>query len=317
MWAPARWLSVAAVISIVVAVIISHRYLPDQISGLASSIIHSLHAPGFAAVALSAFFILRTQGHTELVYFKAGALAMILGALSEAAQIPGPRDAQFKDLIVDAIGIFGALATMALFDKEIRVRTDWRAMSMLGIAGLSALCAALLPTIWQSYALVARNKALPVLLSFEQRWETNVYEPTNNKHLKLIPAPSDWPIDQGTVARSKENGRWGHVLVLYPYPDWTEYSSVSFLAASTSETRHTLRMSVRDLPPNHKMHSVRSYQELMVGPKPVRYTIRFDELHSGNGDRQFDLKHVYAIILSAAKPGSDVQIYVDDFRLEP
>ena len=103
-----------------VTVLLAHRYLPSQISHLAHEAIRSLHGPGFGLVALLMMLLLRTVDRPVAGYVKAAAFAMVLAAASEAAQIPGPREAEVGDLLTDALGIIAFLGMAAILDRGIR-----------------------------------------------------------------------------------------------------------------------------------------------------------------------------------------------------
>ncbi len=63
---------------------------------------------------------------------------MGIGLISEIAQIPGPRDAQLKDLVVDAMAIMGALGMATFFDKQLKPAISKRTHLLLAtVAGLA------------------------------------------------------------------------------------------------------------------------------------------------------------------------------------
>ena len=241
---------------------------------------------------------------------------MTIGVLSEAAQIPGPRDAEIMDLIIDATGIFGALSVVAIFDVAIRAQLTANQRWIMALLSMLAMTATISPTLWYAYALTARHQALPSLLSFEHAWERVNISQSSHRRVELIASPKDWPTSGQRVAQVAESRRRGDLLSLHPYPNWLDYTSVSFLAASTTETTHQVRVTIRDMRPNQESHSNRFKTSILVGPQPVRYTIRLDDIRDTSVDRIFDLAHIDSIILRASNPGDDVKVLVDDFRLE-
>ena len=249
-------------------------------------------------------------------YLLAGGAAMSIGVISEIAQIPGSRDAQFQDLLVDAIGIFGALGTVAIWDRDIRALLKRRQFVAVAMTGLAALAFSLLPTLWLSYSLLARDSAIPVLLSFEHPWETNIYAQNNSQLQTVVPAPPDWPMDNSRVLRSVEHGKHGSVLFLYPHPDWRNHSALSFIAASGGDASYDVTVSVRDIKPARGVPSNRYFERVKVGPTPRRVNISFQDIQNSAGERAFDMQHISAVIVSATVPGFQMQLLLDDFRLE-
>jgi hypothetical protein len=300
----------------VLAIVLSHLFSPSQVTYLADSIVHSLHAPGFAAAALVILLYLQWKHRTPLNYLLAGGTAMAIGVLSEIAQIPGPRDAQFSDLIVDAIGVFGALGTAALWDEQLRSMLGNSLLAMLAILSVCALGFALWPTIWQSYAIISRADSMPTLLTFEKRWERNIYALRDLEAQKVVPAPEDWPAEGDKVLHSVERGRFGILLRLYPHPHWKGYSQLSFIAASGNDTIQDVTVAIRDIRPQRGAPWNRFYSNLDIGPEPRRYTVDLREAAESGAERPFDMQHIEAVVVSASHPGSNVELFLDDFRLE-
>ena len=111
---------VAAGLLLSVGVLLSHRFLPNQASDLSIEGIRSLHGPGFGVVAILVLMFVRNGNHRAVAYLKAAPFATVLAGFSEAAQIPGPRNPQFRDLLIDALGIVAFLGPVALFDRSFR-----------------------------------------------------------------------------------------------------------------------------------------------------------------------------------------------------
>ena len=117
---------------------------------------------------------------------------MGIGLLSEAAQIPGPRDAQVKDVVVDALGIFGAIGLSAALDRTVRLSMSlWSRLLMPMVAG-AAFAIACFPSIWLTHALIQQKNAFPVLLTFESRWETAAFGQPSRQQPERVAAPDEW-----------------------------------------------------------------------------------------------------------------------------
>ena len=279
-------------------------------------ILHSLHGTGFAILALIIYWYLERRFPKSNNYLLAAGVTMAIGVISEAAQIPGPRDAQFSDLLVDGLGVFGALGVKASLDTVIR-RQLTRPVRMLlpGLAGI-ALAIACIPSFWFSYALVEQYRAFPNLLTFEHTWERAAFGQTVTRRPQLVDAPADWPVHGNTVARAREDGRWGIFISLQPKPDWRGYSSLSFVAASPGGPV-AMDIGVKDMTLDGEYHGVRYYKSVIVKKTPTRFSVAFEDIQAHESDRPFDFAKVEGVVLSASKPGSGAEILVDDFRLEP
>jgi len=241
---------------------------------------------------------------------------MGIGLLSELAQIPGPRDAQIVDIIVDALGIFGAVGIVASFDRSVRILAPvWARMTLPAVAGLG-LVIAVAPAIWFSYALIEQKRAFPALLTFEHRWETATFDQTGRKSADRIRAPDNWPGSGSTVVRGGDYGRWGFFLSLHPLPDWRGYDRIDFIAASVGEA-FSLDLDIIDRHPDDSDASNRFIKSFQVGPDPQKFSITFAQIKAGTDTGQFDFSRVDAVVFSAENPGDGHQLLLDDLRLEP
>jgi hypothetical protein len=83
------------------ASIAAHLFKPTTWPPLGSDILHSMHGPGFALIALLILWYYQNQSRSNINYVLAAAIAMGIGLISEIAQIPGIRNAEAKDLVVD------------------------------------------------------------------------------------------------------------------------------------------------------------------------------------------------------------------------
>ena len=301
--------------AVIAATVASHLFSPVDWPPLAIDILHSLHGPGFALIALAVFCYLQSRCVSTINYLLAAGIAMGIGLVSEIAQIPGPRDAQFKDLLVDGIGILGALGIAASLDRRVRSALSRPAHLLLPAVAGVALAIACMPTLWYSYALLSQQRAFPVLLSFEHAWEMATISKTNGVKPSRIAAPDDWPVVGATIVQGTEAGRWGIFLSLHPLPDWQGYAKLSFVAASV-DAEFPMAFCVRDTRPDRKSRRNRFCKHLTVSSEAQRFVVEFDEIQSTMKDRAFDFTRVAALVFSASKPGGGNELLLDDIRLE-
>lgn len=309
-----RLRAIAVSIAIVAGVVTAHRFLPYGASSLLTDAIQTLHGPGFALVAVVIFLLLKNQNTVHSRYMRAAAAACLLGLLSEISQIPGPRDAQISDLVVDGFGIFGALGLIASFDAKVQpLLGKFRNYALRGLSSL-ALAIIVAPTIWATYLVTMQNSAFPKLVTFEHRWEHEIFGAPPGKQSALIAAPSGWPVDSGTVAQVYRRGSRGIFFSLHPVRDWRNYSAVSFTAA-TSGRALALVVGIRDLDENHKTKTVVFYKNITVTNIPTTFFVTFDEIQKTQNDRPFDFSNVEALVFSAADAKGKDPLLIDDVQL--
>jgi hypothetical protein len=309
-----RAIRIGAGMLLTAAVLGAHFYMPSQTSALAAEAIRSLHGPGFGIVALLVFKLGRFTGGTVATYIKAGAATMLLAVLAEAAQIPGGREAQLEDLLIDALGIIGFLGCAAALDRNVLAAVGGPRTVGFALIGIPALIAAVAPTIWLTYALVMREQSMPQLLSFDQAWETT-YASGDKADYDVIPAPEGWPEGSGNIARLNSAGDFGLMLHLHSYPDWSGYKAISFVAGTTGGETRRIALGFWGLKPDDGSKPGRYYTQAKIGPVPTRFCIPFEELPDATSERPFDLRYVSELLVGATKNEAGVTLYVDDFRL--
>ncbi len=301
---------------LIVAVGVAHRYNPAQPTALVDKFIHSLHGPGFAAVAILIFLVLREYNNRIENYLHAAVISIVIGGLSEAAQIPGPRDAEVLDLIVDAIGIAGGLGCIACIDGGVRkVLRKGRWVALVLVSGVCTVIA-FGPSAWYTHTMIRQHQAKPQLVSFDASWETVLYSQRRRLRPDRVPMPDNWPVESEFIGHAEEASRYGILIDIQPFPNWSDYSVLTFVASSANGGTHEVMLSVRDIRPRGRKSSVRYTEVISLGPTPTIFRIPIDRIRAASNDRPFDIAHVDSVTLSAANPGHGVEIYMDDFRLE-
>ena len=303
-------------LTVAILSIAAHRIFPERPSALLDALVHSLHGPGFAAVTIFIYLVVDKKSGVIRPYLLTGCMAMLIGIASEIAQIPGSRDAQFSDLVVDGVGIMAALASIAYFDKYIIAVTQRGFRPFIGVVAATALGATFLPTLWFGYAFIMQGRAMPSLLSFEYQWESATYHQSENYRPTLIPKPEGWPGATSTVAYARENGRWGTLIRLKPFPDWRGYSLLTFVAQSMSDDEFELDIDLLNMRAPGEKESNRFKTNVSVSTTPKRYVLLLDELRSKQENSSLDKQFVQSLTFSASHPGQGIEMLIDDIRLE-
>jgi len=310
-----RALVAIAAIVLAAIVLVAHQYLPSQISNLAHEAIRSLHGPGFGLVALLMMLLFRGSGRPVFAYVKAAAFAMILAVVSEAAQIPGPREAEIGDLLTDALGVVAFLGIAAIFDSGIRDTLGKSKIVFLAVISIPALAFTLRPTAWLTYAIIKREQALPQILSFDEAWE-QTYSAGVGEPLEIVSAPDGWPANSGNIAHLTSAGRFGLMLRILPHPDWSDYSAISFVAATDNEDSRRIALGLWGIKQGDGTPQGRYYTRARITRDPGRYCILFSDVNTPSSPNRFNLSQVFELLVGATKDEAGVRILVDDFRLE-
>jgi len=302
-------------VAIGATVIALHLVEFPMTSQAARHLIDALHAPGFGLVAVGAMLLFRQRNDPGAAYIAAIITTFLLGVAAEALQIFSPRNADLQDLGWNALGIAGCLAIAACLDPKVRSRLARPHFAVLLIVGTIALAIALKPVVQNAYVLGARAMALPVLVSFDHRWETGLYRPLDSTQLSTVTPPDDWPVQNLRVMAMDLSAIRYSGIVIDPYPDWTGYDSISFLAASTDGKEHKMTIRIHDAEHNHH-YKDRFNKAFRIGPKEVRFKIPLVEVRDSVENRRFDLSRIAGIVVFKVDATGDERILIDDFRLE-
>jgi VanZ family protein len=291
-----------------------HFYVPTPSGLWTKALLESLHVPIFGIVALSIFITTGLRGDWNPVQRVAAVCAatVVLSALSEGAQISGPRDASFDDLVSDWLGAGTALLFALAFSRHHPLRPAAR----LGftLAGLASLLIALWPFISVSAAYIERNLQQPVLVSFDahlggtfrRAQHTTLqlsHDPVTGKRLGII---------------TLEEGAWPGLLFNDIWPDWREYSAL--VIELSLEGSAPLEINVRVHDRAHKLGE-QPYKDrfnLSYELQPGRHTLRIplEQIRNAPKGRQMDLSDIEGIVIFCSANNAGRQFQLVEIRLE-
>lgn len=297
----------SALLIALVIVIALHRFEPVGFSTLGNRMLRSLHGPGFAAIAIAVGWAMRGWADGWWRVVLAFAVCISIGLLAELSQVPGPRNAEVADLLVDGAGIIAGLSLVAALDNSLDFGNSPWTRRAVAVASLLALAVIVLPTFWLVAAIGNRNANVPVLLSFESPLEDELYAGMFTPPPVREKKPEGWATHGSMIGRGTASGRWGTMLALSPHHDWRGYSAISFVVASGNDEPVDVGIMLRA---NNKNY----YRRATASMDPQRVRIEFADILAKRPD--FDLSDVRTLVVSAAEPGEPFEVLFDDFRLE-
>lgn len=292
-------------------VTVLHTLAMDHPSGLLESLGHSLHGPGFAGLTLVFFLLIGPTRKPRSRYYIAAGIGTAGALIAEAAQIPGARDAQFVDLLVDLAGIAGMLLLLAALAKQ--ADTGWPKTLALPL-GVGLLLLVSIQSIGISHALVRQHLLHPQIITFDSGWERRLIAEDDRQTAKFVDAPANWTEANRNIYRADEQTRWGIFLKLDPFPNWSDYTALSFVAASADGAPLEIAINIWDLTGAEDLG--RENATVLVTSEPRRYRVSFETLNIVNGYRALDRRRIESLVFSAATPGRNRTLLIDDIRLE-
>jgi len=302
------WLFGLAVLALLAFV--EFAYVPGH-NRLMGEINNAGHIPVFGLLAIALLHLLkliRPAARQKLfqVYLKAFILTVILGAATEGYQYFGPRDADFADLIRDAIGAVSFLALYAAVRdrdlKEWRSRFPSRRLSLLGLTAVLWVLGGWGVTTW-SVAFAHRNNSFPVVSDFSSTWSTKFLQPLD-AHLDTdgrTPVAPNGHYTAGTRLHF-DSGSWPGLLLVDAYPDWREYDSLVLVSYLEEDRSLFLGFSIADRQHNQELED-RYTTAFGVAPGLNRNAISLNDVRFGPTERELDLEQVYAIRIFSTSEG--------------
>ena len=261
--------------------------------------LNSLHVFVFAVVVLLLFAATKAipnlnTTHRALIAMLA---AFILGVVSEAAQLSGPRDASLEDLLSNWLGAAGALLIGVAMISKASANTGSRFLLLL--AGTAILVFALFPLLKVSAAYAERNIQEPVLVSFDSYF-AKTFVRSQHSTLTLVKSPSG---DEVVGRVSLTDGNWPGLIIHDVWPDWSPYSEL--VIDLFLETEEPLQIHFRVHDQQHQVGEQPYSDRFNVSRelRPGRHTLRIplETIKHAPAGRQMDLSDIAGIVIFCSK----------------
>jgi hypothetical protein len=235
---------------------------------------NACHAPAFGLLAVACLALIRHSAivksrHALLPYLIALAVAVGLGLMTELVQHFAGRDAEYGDVLRDALGALAFLALCLARDPALpkapvlpsrHLRLALHVIAIVLLAGAFAslgLCAA-------SY--VARNQAFPTLADPTSAWSRQFIR-LENAQLTPAPQPSEWQGHENSSAALLvlEPAEYPGLTLEEIYPDWTAYSTLRFELYSLAADTIILGLRIDDVHHDYS-NDDRFTERLVIAP---------------------------------------------------
>ncbi|HEY6124592.1 MAG TPA: hypothetical protein VIV63_08065, partial [Steroidobacteraceae bacterium] len=264
------------------------------------------HAPLFFMVTLGVLLTMREHPRFPgaRLYALAGLIGVGAGFLSEVIQKPLARDASWEDVVADTIGVVCALASYALFDRRLKLRT-WQKLGVLAVS-LSCIAIFITPIVRMTRAYVHRNGQFPVLADFHSRielyWTLSVgvnREIVNNA------------LDVELVAEE-----FPGVAFHEPVPDWRRFKILVIDVENPDTVPLNLGVRVHDRRHNRSFNDRFNRRFNLAAGERRTLRIPLEDIRNGPRLRLMDMAHISDITLFRGGPAGSRHLRVYSLRLE-
>lgn len=252
-----------------------------------------LHVPVFGLISLAILSVTPPRWPGKQRFGLAFLGSIILGALTEAAQIPMQRDASWEDLIADAAGAAGFLLFAYALSRKHLVGV------VSAILATAILFWSASPLITITQALIHRNSQFPVIFNGDIDSETIFVSGLNMQMTTRRSENSDELYTEVQVFRKKGL----RIEIRDLVPDWSSYSNLNLQIELMGDLDLTLTVRIHDTlhRRGNQPHEDRFNQRLILSPGMNTLTIPLRNVRSAPLGRIMDMTKIEALILYAEK----------------
>ncbi len=296
--------------------------LPDN-TFLLQALNNAGHTPLFGALSLLILALLRQilgvhRLRITTYFWLALTVTGLIAIFSELIQYVGPRDADLVDLLRDLAGAGSFLAVYWSYSSlsgsdgrgaTSRGRRWWR------VAGILVFLGSMAPLALWGGAYIYRDAKFPMIADFESYW-SNKFVNSFRADLDYVPHPAGAMNEIASqVARIHiQPSDYAGLAVVEPYPDWTDYESLSFEIYSLQPDTFRLEIRINDVAHNQE-YDDRYNRTLTVAPGSNRFEILFEDVRSAPRSREMEMTEVVEISIFAWKPTETLTFCVDNIHL--
>lgn len=263
-------------------------YRPHQPGMWFAALFDVLHAPVFSIIAICLLGLSsRYQWSAARRIFTVLAASVLIGIISEAAQIPIGRDASMQDLITDMLGAAAGLFLALAFGWFVRLPVSARLAA--AVAGLVALMAAVWPMVAVSGAYAERYTLRPVLFDPGARYANRFVIPQNAHVMR----------ERGSYRMTLGRGPWPGLIFHDLWHDWSGYSTLLIEIGNPATTELTVNIRVHD-----RRHEATGEQyrdrynvafELQTGKHTLQ--IPLEKIRNAPENRRMDMTAVEGVVI--------------------
>jgi len=244
---------------------------------------------------------------------------VVVGALSEVAQIPGPRNADALDVARDAAGAFCFLGFAMTGDESLApLWQRWRPWARPAVVMLVMVVLAFSwsPALRWAVAFYQRDRSFPMLGTFDSPFE-HLFRTTRNASVETTAPPARWlPGNHaGKVGRVvfQPSTRSGFAInrVL---PDWSAYKTIRLSTYLDSPRPAELVVQVEDI---HFRGAIgdRFTHVVRIEPGPNDVVVPLDGDGASSGTRPLDLHRIAKVYFLTRDTTQTVTLYLDNIHL--
>lgn len=302
----ARLLGPLAIIAVLLASVFAPR--PAHPGLWLETLFEWLHVPVFGLISLAILSLCpkswRTWQRFALAFFS----AVFLGVLTEAVQIPMPRDASWEDIIADGTGAAGFL--LAAFARRRKP-----AIAILSVlAGFALLTGSAWPVIAATQAIVHRDNQFPVIFNGDIDSESAFVSARDVR----MEARQDASLGTIYTGVDVTGGDALGVEIRDLVPDWTGYSVLNLdLGVENGQSMEvTVRVHDRFHRRGDQPHNDRFNRRFSLPAGHSTLRIPLVDIENAPIGRKMDMTDIEALVIFSGIVEKDRTLRLYEIRLD-
>ena len=285
-----------------------------------------LHKTGHPLVfGLTALLVLRLftkfSGNASrpgwIAYLIAFAITVLLGAMTEIAQLFTHRNARVADVVSDAIGAIACLAGHAAIRGRRQPMIARSTQIALWSIAIAAALMAMAPLIWCMAAYMVRDTNFPVILDNSSRL-ASYFVSKEAENVSVVPMPAQWlqRTDEHAFRVAIDHGPYPGLHVTEPYPRWNTYRTLAIDIIQPGSTKLAIVVRVHDRKHDNEYND-RFNREIAITAK-TRTIIRvpLNDIQRGPKRRMLDMDAIADLNIFAMGPVPNGEFLVSRIWLE-
>jgi len=234
---------------------------------------------------------------------------MFLGSVGEFAQSFAGRSPSVKDLVANAAGV--AVGSLWIIASGQAGRTR----HLQAALGVLVLLTAIARPILGIQAALRQRAEFPLLASFEDLGDLNIWEPHN---ATLSQTPTAATHGQAALRLQIWPGEFSGATMIWPIRDWRGYQHFQCDVQNTGDSDIRLTFKIYDVAHARTGYESTDRSELTATITPggfqnVQFTLL--DLQATPGGRSMNMGRIAGIELYVAGAKEDLVLYVDNLRL--
>lgn len=252
-----------------------------------------------------------------IAYLIAFAMTVLLGAMTEVAQLFTHRNARVADVISDAIGAVACLAGhAAIRGRRQPTITRGTRLALWAIAVAAAL-AAMAPLMVCMAAYTVRDTKFPVILDNSSRLAL-YFVSKEAENVSVVPMPGQWlqRNDEPAIRVAIDRGPYPGLHVIEPYPRWSKYRTLAIDITQPGATKLAIVVRVHDRQHNHEYNDRFNREFTIAATTRTIIRVPLNDIQRGPKRRMLDMDAIADLNVFALGPVPKGELLISRIWLE-